>query len=302
MAMVSAPPTSASVAPGTPAWAHSRNTPWARFRRHRLALLGTALLALFLLAAIFAPLVAGHDPNRGDLDQLRAPPSASHILGTDSAGRDVWARLVFGARISMTVGLVAVLIAGIIGTVIGIQAGYFGGWVDNLLMRFTEVVMTFPVLFGVIVLVALVGPNLFNVILVIGVLGWPGLARLVRGQVLSLREMDYVTAARAVGANDSRILGRHVLPGVMPYIMVASTLGVAGAILTEAALSFLGLGVQIPISTWGNMLYSAQSLTVLQNMPWLWIPPGAAIAITVMAVNFLGDGLRDALDPRIRID
>jgi peptide/nickel transport system permease protein len=300
MAMVSAPPASAAVA--APLWARSRNTPWARFRRHRLALLGTAILGLFLLAAIFASLVAGHDPNRGDLDQLRAPPSASHILGTDSAGRDVWARLVFGARISMTVGLVAVLIAGIIGTLIGIQAGYFGGWVDNLLMRFTEVVMTFPVLFGVIVLVALVGPNLFNVILVIGVLGWPGLARLVRGQVLSLREMDYVTAARAVGANDSRILGRHILPGVMPYIMVASTLGVAGAILTEAALSFLGLGVQIPISTWGNMLYSAQSLTVLQNMPWLWIPPGAAIAITVMAVNFVGDGLRDALDPRIRID
>ncbi len=300
MAMVSAPSASAAVA--APVRARSRNTPWARFRRHRLALLGTALLALFLLAAIFAPLVAGHDPNRGDLDQLRAPPSASHILGTDSAGRDVWARLVFGARISMTVGLVAVLIAGIIGTLIGIQAGYFGGWVDNLLMRFTEVVMTFPVLFGVIVLVALVGPNLFNVILVIGVLGWPGLARLVRGQVLSLREMDYVTAARAVGANDSRILGRHILPGVMPYLMVASTLGVASAILTEAALSFLGLGVQIPISTWGNMLYSAQSLTVLQNMPWLWIPPGAAIAITVMAVNFVGDGLRDALDPRIRID
>ncbi len=300
MAMVSAPPTTAAAV--APARSRSRNTPWARFRRHRLALFGAAILALFLLATIFAPLVAGHDPNRGDLDQLRAPPSASHILGTDSAGRDVWARLVFGARISMTVGLVAVLIAGIIGTLIGIQAGYFGGWVDNLLMRFTEVVMTFPVLFGVIVLVALVGPNLFNVILVIGVLGWPGLARLVRGQVLSLREMDYVTAARAVGANDSRILARHILPGVMPYLMVASTLGVASAILTEAALSFLGLGVQIPISTWGNMLYSAQSLTVLQNMPWLWIPPGAAIAITVMAVNFLGDGLRDALDPRIRID
>ncbi|MBV9359490.1 MAG: ABC transporter permease [Chloroflexi bacterium] len=298
--MVSAAPTTTAAA--APARSRSRNTPWARFRRHRLALLGAAILAFFLLAATFAPLVAGHDPNRGDLDQLRAPPSASHILGTDSAGRDVWARLVFGARISMTVGLVAVLIAGLIGTVIGIQAGYFGGWVDNLLMRFTEVVMTFPVLFGVIVLVALVGPNLFNVILVIGVLGWPGLARLVRGQVLSLREMDYVTAARAVGATDSRILGRHILPGVMPYIMVASTLGVASAILTEAALSFLGLGVQIPISTWGNMLYSAQSLTVLQSMPWLWIPPGAAIAVTVMAVNFLGDGLRDALDPRIRID
>jgi len=170
------------------------------------------------------------------------------------------------------------------------------------LMRFTEVIMTFPVLFAVIVLVALVGPNVFNVILVIGVLGWTGLARLVRGQVLSLRETDYVVAARATGASNTRILLIHILPGVLPYVMVASTLGMASAILTEAALSFLGLGVQIPVSTWGNMLYSAQSLTVLQDMPWLWIPPGAAIAISVLAANFVGDGLRDALDPRMRID
>ena len=162
--------------------------------------------------------------------------------------------------------------------------------------------MTFPVLFAVIVLVALEGPNVFNVILVIGVLGWTGLARLVRGQVLSLRETDYVLAARATGARDWRILSLHILPGVLPYVRVASTLGMASAILTEAALSFLGLGVQIPISTWGNMLYSAQSLTVLQSMPWLWIPPGAAIALSVLAANFVGDGLRDALDPRMRID
>ena len=290
------------VATPPPARARSSNSAWARFRRHRLALLGLALLVLFGLAAIFASNLSGYDPNRGDLTQLRAAPSAKHLLGTDSAGRDVLARLLYGARISMTVGIVAVLISAAIGTLIGLQAGYVGGWVDNVLMRFTEVIMTFPVLFAVIVLVALVGPNVFNVILVIGVLGWTGLARLVRGQVLSLRETDYVLAARATGARDWRILSLHILPGVMPYVMVASTLGMASAILTEAALSFLGLGVQIPISTWGNMLYSAQSLTVLQSMPWLWIPPGAAIALSVLAANFVGDGLRDALDPRMRID
>jgi peptide/nickel transport system permease protein len=282
--------------------ARSSNTVWARFRRHRLALVGLCLLVLFGLAAIFAGNLSGYDPNRGDLTQLRAAPSAKHLLGTDSAGRDVVARLLFGARISMTVGIVSVSISAAIGTLIGLEAGYVGAWVDNLLMRFTEVIMTFPVLFSVIVLVALVGPNVFNVILVIGVLGWTGLARLVRGQVLSLRETDYVIAARATGASDWRILLIHILPGVLPYVMVASTLGMASAILTEAALSFLGLGVQIPISTWGNMLYSAQSLTVLQDMPWLWIPPGAAIALSVLAANFLGDGLRDALDPRMRID
>jgi peptide/nickel transport system permease protein len=280
----------------------SANTAWARFSRHRLALFGLAVLVLLGLAALFAPVLAGYDPNRGDLTQLRAAPSAKHLLGTDSAGRDVVARLLYGARISMLVGIVSVSISALIGTFIGLQAGYAGGWVDNLLMRFTEVIMTLPVLFAVIVLVALVGPNVFNVILVIGILGWTGLARLIRGQVLSLRETDYVTAARAIGASDSRIVRQHILPGVLPYVMVASTLGMASAILTEAALSFLGLGVQIPISTWGNMLYSAQSLTVLQGMPWLWIPPGAAIALTVLAANFLGDGLRDALDPRMRID
>jgi peptide/nickel transport system permease protein len=280
----------------------SSNTAWARFKRHRLALFGLAVLILLGLAAIFAPALASYDPNRGDLTQLRAAPSAKHLLGTDSAGRDVVARLLYGARISMLVGIVSVSISALIGTSIGMQAGYAGGWVDNLLMRFTEVVMTFPVLFAVIVLVALVGPNVFNVILVIGILGWTGLARLIRGQTLSLRQTDYVTAARAIGASDGRIIRLHILPGVLPYVMVAATLGMASAILTEAALSFLGLGVQIPISTWGNMLYSAQSLTVLQGMPWLWIPPGAAIALTVLAANFVGDGLRDALDPRMRID
>jgi peptide/nickel transport system permease protein len=278
------------------------NTVWRRFRRHRLALFGMSVLGLFCFAAVFAEWVAPHSPYFVDIDNIKAPPSQGHILGTDAAGRDVFARLVFGARVSMSVGLIAVAISGAIGTVIGLVSGYAGGWIDNALMRFTELVMTFPTFFAVIILVSLIGPNVFNVMLVIGVLGWTGIARLVRGQVLSLREMDYVTAARSVGARDQRIVFVHILPGVMPYVMVAATLGLAGAILTEAALSFLGLGVRIPTATWGNMLYAAQSLAVLENQPWLWIPPGLAIGLAVLAANFVGDGLRDALDPRMKID
>jgi peptide/nickel transport system permease protein len=280
----------------------SNDTVWLRFRRHRLALLGAAILALFCLVALFAPWVALHDPYYIDLDHIMAPPSATHLLGTDAAGRDVFARLVYGARVSMSVGIVAVMISSTIGTLLGLVSGYRGGTVDNLLMRFTELVMTFPSLFAVIILVSLVGPSVFNVMLVIGVLGWTGTARLVRGQVLSLRETDYVTAARALGASGHRIVFLHILPGVMSYVMVAATLGLAYAILTEAALSFLGLGVQIPIASWGNMLYAAQSLPVLRDQPWLWIPPGLAIALAVLATNFVGDGLRDALDPHMKID
>ena len=277
------------------------NSAWWRFRRHKLALLGLAVLMLFGLLALFAEVVAQRDPNRVDIDQLKAPPSVAHILGTDAAGRDVFARLVYGARVSMLVGLTAVLLSSVIGTFMGLVSGYAGGWVDNALMRFTELIQTFPTFFAVILLVALIGPNILNVILVIGVLGWTGLARLVRGQVLALREADYVLAAHAVGVPGSRILARHILPGVLPYVMVAATLGLASAILTEAALSFLGLGVRMPTSTWGNMLNAAQSLPVLEGQPWLWLPPGLALGLTILSVNFVGDGLRDALDPRMNI-
>jgi peptide/nickel transport system permease protein len=280
----------------------SKNTPWQRFRRHRLAMGGLVVLGLFVVAAIFAEPVAGHSPTFVDIGNIKAPPGHGHILGTDAAGRDVWARLVFAARVSMSVGFVAVLVSGVVGSVIGLASGYAGGRVDNVLMRFTELVMTFPSFFAIIIVVSLVGPNILNVMLVIGVLGWTGLARLVRGQVLSLREMDYVLAARAVGARNGRIIARHILPGVLPYIIVAATLGLAGAILTEAGLSFLGLGVQIPTPSWGNMMNAAQSLSVVQKQPWLWIPPGLAIALAVIASNFVGDGLRDALDPRMKVD
>jgi peptide/nickel transport system permease protein len=275
-----------------------RRTVWFRFRRHRLALWGLGILLLFGFGAVFAPWIAVHDPNYGDLYNVKAPPSMEHWLGTDAGGRDLFARILFAGRVSLSVGLVAAGISAVIGTVIGLVSGYAGGWVDNLLQRFTELVMTFPTFFAILIIVSIVGPSVWNIMFVIGVLGWTGKARLVRGQVLSLREMDYVTAERAIGASERRILSVAILPGVIPYVAVASTLTVAGAILTEASLSFLGIGVQIPTATWGNMMSAAQAIFVLSDMPWIWIPPGAAIGMTVIAVNFLGDGLRDALDPR----
>ena len=260
------------------------------------------MLLVFCVAAAGAPWFAVHDLNRVDLDNVKTAPNTSHWLGTDDAGRDVFARLLFAGRISLSVGIVAALISAVIGTWIGLVSGYFGGWLDNLLMRFTEMIMTFPTFFAVLILVALLGPSVFNVMAVLGFLGWPGKARLVRGQVLSLREMEYVTAARALGASERRLIFIHILPGVLPYVAVASTLTLVYAILTETSLSFLGIGVQIPTPTWGNMMTGAQSLFKLKHQYWLWLPPGLTIGLTVIAVNFIGDGLRDALDPRTRIE
>lgn len=275
---------------------------WRRFRRHRLALLGTAILIVFTFMAAFAPLVSWHEPNDTDIDALRTPPSWSHIMGTDEAGRDQYARVVYAGRVSIAVGLVAAAISTIIGTLLGIVSGYVGGWLDNLIQRAVEIVMMFPTLFALILLVAVIGASVFNIMFILGILGWTGITRLVRGQVLSLKEMDFVLGARAVGAGHWRIMLVHILPGVVPYVIVATTLTIAGAILSEASLSFLGLGVRLPTATWGNMMNAAQSLNVLKDQPWLWLPPGIAISATVIAVNFLGDGLRDALDPRSTID
>lgn len=275
-----------------------RKTVWRRFRRHRMALLGLGILTLFGIGAVFAPWIAHQDPNYVDLYNVKSPPSTEHWMGTDSAGRDIFARILIAGRVSLSVGLVAAGISAVIGTILGLVSGYAGGWVDNLLQRFTELVMTFPTFFAILILVSIVGPSVFNIMLVIGLLGWTGKARLVRAQVLSLREMEYVTAARAIGASERRLLFVTILPGVVPYVAVASTLTIAGAILTEASLSFLGIGVQVPTATWGNMMNAAQAIFVLSDMPWIWIPPGLAIGLTVVAVNFLGDGLRDALDPR----
>jgi peptide/nickel transport system permease protein len=272
-----------------------------RFLRHRLALIGLAVIALIALVSFLAPLIAPMDPLKVDLAFFRKPPSPLHPLGTDSAGRDVLSRLLYAGQVSLTVGLVAALMSTSIGLVLGSMAGTYGGWVDVTIMRVTDVVLSFPALVVIITLVALVGPSMFTIVLGIGLFFWPTACRIVRGLSLSLREQDFFIAAQAMGATRGHIIVRHLIPSVLSPLTVTATFAVAQAILLEAALSFLGLGVRPPQPSWGNMLSDAQSLTILESMPWLWLPPGLAIAITVLAINFIGDGLRDALDPRQRI-
>lgn len=276
---------------------------WRRFLRHRLAVASALFLVLMILVAFpLAPLVTPSDPDRIDLKAIGKAPSLAHPLGTDLTGRDLWSRLVYGGRVSLSVGVVAVSIYVTLGVLLGSLAGYYGGRVDNWIMRFTEVVMAFPTLIILITIVAIVGPGLFNSMIAIGLIGWTGIARLVRGQILSLRSMDFVTAARAVGSSQRRILVQHILPNVVAPIIVAATFGIAGAILTEAGLSFLGLGIKPPTPSWGNMINEAQQLTVIESKPWIWLGPGLLITLSVLAINFIGDGLRDALDPRMTLD
>jgi len=271
-----------------------------RFLRHRLALIGLAILGVIAVLCFAAPLIAPSDPFKVDLAFFRKPPGPGHPLGTDSAGRDVLSRLLYAGQVSLTVGLAAAFLSTSIGLILGSLAGTYGGWVDTLIMRMTDVVLSFPALVVIITIVALVGPSRETVILGIGLFYWPTACRIVRGLALSLREQDFFTAARALGASTSRVITRHMMPSVLSPLTVTGTFAVAQAILLEAALSFLGLGVRPPQPSWGNMLNEAQSLTILESMPWLWLPPGLAIAITVLAINFIGDGLRDALDPRQR--
>ena len=276
---------------------------WRRYKRHVPAMISSAVLLILIFMAIFAPQVTGHcDPYANNLKHFRAPPGEGYPLGTDTLGRDVYCRLVYASRVSLSVGLVAVSISLLIGTILGVIAGYAGGPIDSFVMRLSDVVLSFPLLMIIIVIVSVVGPSVYNVMIVIGLLSWPAVARLVRGNVLSLREQDFIIAARAAGVPDRRIALRHILPNTMAEVVVAGTFGVAAAILIEAGLSFLGLGVQPPMASWGNMLIDAQSLTILESMPWLWVPPGLMIALAVLSINFVGDGLRDALDPRSLVD
>lgn len=290
----------ALAAPPAMRWWNRREV--KRFRRHKLALFGMSVLLILILVAIFAPVVAGHSPNTTNLRLIRKPPRAGHILGTDGVGRDVWSRLIYASRVSLSVGLVAVGIAGTIGIILGSIAGFYGGRIDSLIMRFTDVILCFPTLLVILSVVTLVGPSVINVMAVIGGFGWPEICRLVRGQFLSLREQDFILAARAVGVPNRKLILRHLLPNVVAPVSVAVTLGLASAILTEAGLSFLGLGVQVPTPSWGNMLFGATSISTIENNWWLWLPPGIMIALAVIAINFVGDGLRDALDPRMVLD
>jgi len=278
------------------------DSPWRRARRrffrHRLAMFGVVILTLLILIALLAPLLAPYDYAEQNLRRFREAPSADYWLGTDSFGRDVLSRLMWGARPSLAVGLLAVTVYEIVAIILGSLAGYYGGKVDWIIMRAVDIVMTFPSLIIIIFLVAILGPGLQNTILAIAVLRWTEPTRLVRAQILSIREMDYVLAARALGVPDGRIIRRHVVPGIVAPLVVNATFGVAVAILTEASLSFLNLGILPPAASWGNMMSAAQELVILEQMPWLWLPPGLAIMLAVLSINFIGDGLRDALDPK----
>lgn len=271
-----------------------------RFMQHRLAVASTVVFVIIVLIAVFASAIAPYNPYYIDPLVFDQAPTAAHPLGTDRVGRDVLSRLIYGGRVSLSVGVVAVAIYMVIGTALGSLAGYYGGWVDAIISRVIDIVLSFPVLMLILVLVSLLGPGLRNIMLVLGLLGWPQVARIVRGEFLRLRVEDFIMAAEVLGVPDRRIMLRHVMPNAMGPMLVAATFGVANAILAESALSFLGLGVQPPTASWGQMLNEAQSLTILESKPWLWLPPGIMILISVLAINFIGDGLRDALDPKLR--
>lgn len=279
--------------------------PWRvgvrRFARHRLAVISLVVLALISIVAIAAPLIAQHDYASIDLRARNQPPSLDHWFGTDRTGRDTFARTVYAGRVSLLVGVASVVISIGIGALLGAIAGYRGGLIDATIMRFTDVMMTFPPVVIILTVAAIAGPGVRNTMLVIGFLNWPIPCRLVRAKFLSVREMEYITAARSLGVPTKRIIGRHALPNVIDVMIVYSSLGIANAILLEAGMSFLGVGVQPPTPSWGNMLNVARNISVLEGAPWQWMPAGVAIVLTVLAVNFIGDGTRDALDPRMKV-
>jgi peptide/nickel transport system permease protein len=273
---------------------------WRRFTRNHLALFGLGIVLLLIVCAVLAPLLSSFDPNALDTSIMGTPqpPSLLHLFGTDVDGRDYFARMLFGARISLEVGFSAMIVAVTLGTFYGAVSGFFGGVIDAVMMRFVDMMLSFPTFFLILTVEALTNNfNLIVIMLVIGGLSWMGVARLVRGQILSLRELDYISAARAIGAEDGRIIWRHLLPNALAPVIVAGTLAIGNNILTESALSYLGLGVQPPTASWGNSLQKALDPDVI-GAPWLTFIPGLLIVITVMAFNFVGEGLRDALDPK----
>lgn len=271
---------------------------WRRFRKNRMAVAGMAVVLLFAVMAIFAPYLVPYDPLESNVRNRLQPPSSEHLLGTDSLGRDMLSRIMYGSRISLLIALLAVALAISIGVPIGALAGYFGGLVGNISMRLVDLILAFPSLFLILTLVALLGPSIWVLIVVMGGLGWTEIARIMRAEFLKLREQDFTEAARAVGTGSMRIIFRHLLPNAMAPVIVAVTLGIPGMILGESALSFLGLGVLPPQMSWGSLIN--QGLPFFHTAWWLVIFPGIAILLCVLGFNFLGDGLRDALDPRLK--
>lgn len=269
---------------------------WRKLRKNHLALAGAGIVLLMFLFAFLAPFT-GKDPSAIDISKRLLSPCWSYPLGTDDLGRDVLTRILYGARISLLVGFVSVGIATLIGIVLGAVSGFYASWVDSVVMRFVDIMLCFPTFFLILAVIAFLEPSIWNIMIIIGLTGWMGVARLVRAEFLSLRERDFVLAARALGALDMRIIFRHILPNAMSPVLVTATLGVAGAILTESALSFLGIGVQPPTPSWGNMLITGKQ--TLGSAWWLSVFPGLAILLTVLGYNLLGEGIRDALDPRL---
>lgn len=271
---------------------------WKRFRTNKLALGGAFIVLLLFVVALFAHWLSPYDPGQIDVQQVLQDPTWKHPFGTDPLGRDVFSRMIYGSRISLMVGFVAVGISTLIGIFLGALAGYYGRWVDNLIMRFVDVMLCFPTFFLILAVIALLEPNIWNIMVVIGITGWMGVARLVRAEFLSLKERDFTAAEKALGAKDFRIIFRHILPNALAPVLVSATLGVAGAILTESALSFLGIGVQPPTPSWGNILTAGKDN--IEIAWWLSLYPGMAILITVVGYNLLGEGVRDSIDPRLR--
>jgi peptide/nickel transport system permease protein len=270
---------------------------WKRFAGSRLSLVAASVLVALILVAVLAPVLSPFEPTAIDTDNLLSPPNLSHPFGTDDLGRDVLSRMMYGSRISLMVGIVAVGIAVTVGVLLGSLAGYYGGRVDSFIMRFVDIMLTFPSFFLILAVIAIVGANIFTIMVIIGLTGWMDVSRLVRAEFLTLKERDFVLAARASGAGSLRLIFRHILPNALSPVFVNATFGVAGAILVESGLSFLGLGVQPPNPSWGNILTAGKDN--IEVAWWLSLYPGLAILITVLSYNLVGEGLRDALDPRL---
>ena len=272
-----------------------------RFLKNKLATVGLCLLIIFVLAAIFVPFLSSYGRDSIDLMNIESQPSLKHLFGTDELGRDVFTRLLYGGRISLGIAVSATALQLLIGVTLGCISGFYGGWIDNVIMRIVDTIMCFPFFVIAITVAALAGPSVWNVILIIGLLQWTGVARIVRAEILSLKQSEFIEAARAMGLNGFEIIINHLLPNTLSPVIVNATLAVAQGILMEAGLSFLGLGVKQPQPSWGNILSAAQSMRVLQYEWWLWIPAGVLVFLSVLSINFVGDGLRDALDPKMNI-
>lgn len=275
------------------------NSFWKRFKRNKLAVLGGIVVICLVTFAIFAPLITPYSPNSINVQHILEPPTISHPFGTDDLGRDILSRIIWGSRISLSVGFVAVGISTFIGVILGAITGYYGGWIDRIIMRFVDIMLSIPTFFLLLAVIAFLEPGISNIMIVIGLTSWMGVTRLVRAEFLSVKEREFTQSARAIGAGDMRIIFRHILPNSIAPVLVSAVLGVAGAILVESALSFLGIGVQPPTASWGNILTIGKDN--IEIAWWLSVFPGLAILITVLAYNLLGEGIRDAIDPRMKV-